>query len=105
MRSMLKLPCRDILPGFGRRCLLASAAAPLASSLDFLQGTFEKTHPHRLFRQHPLQLLELLEDRRDCMRRSLSYKNAEHADSSRLACLRRSSVLMRNKHAKHSSSL
>ena len=43
------------LPGFGRRCLLASVAALLASSLDFLQGTFEKIHLQRLVNQHALQ--------------------------------------------------
>ena len=48
------------LPGFGRRCLLARPAAPLASSLDFLQGTFEKIHLHRLLAQQPLQLPNLL---------------------------------------------
>jgi hypothetical protein len=32
------------LLGFGRRCQLARIAAPLASSLDFLQGSFEKIH-------------------------------------------------------------
>jgi len=36
------------------------AAAPLASSLDFLQGTFEKIHLHRLLGQQPLQLPHLL---------------------------------------------
>src|SRR4051794_32384013 len=30
------------LPGFGRRCHRARAAALLPSHLDFLQGTFEK---------------------------------------------------------------
>src|SRR4029077_9974324 len=47
-------------PGFGRRCLLARAFFPLASSLDFLQGTFEKIHLQRLVRQQPLQLGDLL---------------------------------------------
>ena len=32
------------LLGSGRRCHLAGAAVALASSLDFLQGTFEKIH-------------------------------------------------------------
>src|SRR5690606_33959896 len=44
------------LLGFGRRRLLARAAAAPTSSLDFLQGTFEKIRLQRLFRQHPLQL-------------------------------------------------
>jgi hypothetical protein len=48
------------LPGFGRRCHLVRATAALASSLDFLQDTFEKIHLHRLLRQHPLQLPGLL---------------------------------------------
>src|SRR6266446_5661671 len=47
-------------PGFGRRCLLARASFPLASSLDFLQGTFEKIYLHRLVRQQPLQLVHFL---------------------------------------------
>ena len=51
---------RTSLPGSGRRCPLASSAALLASSLDFLQGTFEKIHFQRLFPQQPLQLLGLL---------------------------------------------
>src|SRR5262249_48280698 len=48
------------LPGLGHRCLLARAAAPLASSLDFLQGTLEKIHFHRFLRQQTLQLPDLL---------------------------------------------
>jgi hypothetical protein len=43
------------LLGFGRRHLLASHTAVPASSLDFLQGTFEKIQLQRLVRQHPLQ--------------------------------------------------
>jgi hypothetical protein len=52
------------LLGFGRRCHLASFAFLLASSLDFLQGTFEKIHLHGLLRQQPLQLMDLLSVRR-----------------------------------------
>ena len=37
--------------GFHRRRLLARDIALLASSLDFLQGTSEKIHFHRLVRQ------------------------------------------------------
>jgi hypothetical protein len=37
-----------------RHSLLARPVALLASSLDFLQGTFEKIHLQRLFRQNPL---------------------------------------------------
>src|SRR5207245_3213034 len=48
------------LLGFGRRCHLASFASPLASSLDFLQGTFEKIHLHRLFCEQSLKLMNLL---------------------------------------------
>jgi hypothetical protein len=48
------------LPGFGRRCLLATLCAPLASSLDFLQGTLEKIHFQRFVRQRPFQLAILL---------------------------------------------
>jgi hypothetical protein len=33
-----------LLPGFGRRCPRASAFFDPASSLDFLQGTFEKIY-------------------------------------------------------------
>jgi len=32
----------------------------LASSLDFLQGTFEKIHFHGLFGQQSFQLMDLL---------------------------------------------
>jgi hypothetical protein len=52
------------LLGFGRRCHPASPVFLLASSLDFLQGTFEKIHLHRLLRQQPLQLMDLLSVRR-----------------------------------------
>jgi hypothetical protein len=54
MRSMLKLPATASLPEFARRWLLARPAALLASSLDFLQATFEKIHLQHLFRQNPL---------------------------------------------------
>src|SRR5258708_15974654 len=45
---------------FGRRCLPASSVFLLTSSLDFLQGTFEKIHLHRLLGEHSLQLVDLL---------------------------------------------
>jgi hypothetical protein len=48
------------LLAFGRRCHLASYVFLLASSLDFLQGTFEKIHLHRLLGEHSLQLADLL---------------------------------------------
>src|SRR5205814_8911769 len=48
------------LLAFGRRCHPASSVFLLASSLDFLQGTFEKIHFHRLFGEHSLQLVDLL---------------------------------------------
>ena len=51
------------LLGFRRRCPLATDAALLASSLDFLQGTFEKIQFQRLVRQHPLQLADFLPER------------------------------------------
>ena len=51
-------------PGSGRRCPPATVAAPLASSLDFLQGTFEKIHLQHLLRQQALQLMDLLAQRR-----------------------------------------
>ena len=41
-----------------RRCRLASFAALLASSLDFLQGTSEKIHFHGLFCQKLLQAMD-----------------------------------------------
>ena len=40
--------------GFGRRCRLARLRIALASSLDFLQGTFEKICFQRLVRHQPL---------------------------------------------------
>src|SRR6266550_7811051 len=48
------------LLAFGRRCHPASSVFLLASSLDFLQGTFEKIHFHRLLGEHSLQLMDLL---------------------------------------------
>jgi len=48
------------LLAFGRRCHPASSVFLLASSLDFLQGTFEKIHLHRLLGEHSLQLVDLL---------------------------------------------
>src|SRR5208283_4538168 len=47
------------LLGPRRRCHLARAAAFLASSLDFLQGTSEEIRFQRLVRQHPLQIAYL----------------------------------------------
>ena len=47
-------------PGFGRRRLLATAAAAVASSLDFLQGAFEKIHFQRLIPQQTPQRADLL---------------------------------------------
>jgi hypothetical protein len=52
------------LLGSGRRCHFASFASPLASSLDFLQGTLEKIHLHRLFGEQTLELMDLLSIRR-----------------------------------------
>src|SRR5581483_5484100 len=49
-----------LLPGSGRRCRPARAAAALAPSCDFLQGTFEKIYFHVLLRQHALQNPHLL---------------------------------------------
>src|SRR5260370_8217533 len=46
--------------GCARRCLPARAAAALASSLYFLQGTLQKIHLHRLLAQHPLYLKDSL---------------------------------------------
>src|SRR5467141_1863035 len=40
--------------GCVRRCLPARAAAALASSLYFLQGTLQKIHLHRLLGEQPL---------------------------------------------------
>jgi hypothetical protein len=48
------------LHGSGRRCHLAKIAAPLTSSFDFWQGTFEKIYLHGLFCQQSLQLMDLL---------------------------------------------
>jgi hypothetical protein len=46
------------LLGSGRRCHFARAAVALASSLDFLQGTFEKIHLQSLFCQKLLQAMD-----------------------------------------------
>jgi hypothetical protein len=47
-------------PQFGRRCRLARLRVVLlASSLDFLQGTFEKIGFQRFVRHQPLQLRDL----------------------------------------------
>src|SRR5882762_8124859 len=46
--------------GSGRRCHLARAAAALASSLDFLQGTSEKIHLQGLLCQKLLQAMDFL---------------------------------------------
>src|SRR5439155_23440767 len=43
------------LPGFGRRCLRASNVLLLATSCDFLQGTFEKIYFQCLVGQHWLE--------------------------------------------------
>src|SRR6266849_9614322 len=48
------------LLGSGRRCHLARAAVALASSLDFLQGTFEKIHLQGLLCQKLLQAMDFL---------------------------------------------
>src|SRR5258708_33647851 len=48
------------LRGLAARGLPSSSAFLLASSLDFLQGTFEKIHLHRLLGEHSLQLVDLL---------------------------------------------
>ena len=48
------------LLGLRRRCRLARAFFPLASSLDFLQGTFEKIYLQCFFRQQPLKLVNFL---------------------------------------------
>jgi hypothetical protein len=45
--------------GFDRRCHLASSTSPLASSLDFLRGTFEKIHLHGFFGDQPFELMDL----------------------------------------------
>jgi hypothetical protein len=46
------------LRGSGRRCHFARAAVALASSLDFLQGTFEKIHLQSLLCQKLLQAMD-----------------------------------------------
>jgi hypothetical protein len=46
------------LRGSGRRCHFARAAVALASSLDFLQGTFEKIHLQGLLCQKLLQAMD-----------------------------------------------
>jgi hypothetical protein len=46
-------------PGFGRRCRFASAFAAPASSLDFLQGTFEKICFENLLAEHTLKFADL----------------------------------------------
>jgi hypothetical protein len=46
--------------GSGRRCHLARAAVALASSLDFLQGTFEKIRLQGLLCQKLLQAMDFL---------------------------------------------
>src|ERR1700722_6409104 len=46
--------------GFVRRCLPARAAAALASSLYFLQGTLQKIHLHRLLGEQALELKDFL---------------------------------------------
>src|SRR6266436_4337456 len=48
------------LLGSGRRCHFARAAAALASSLDFLQGTSEKIHLQGLLCQKLLQAMDFL---------------------------------------------
>src|ERR1700746_587527 len=66
------------LLGSGRRCHFARAAVALASSLDFLQGTFEKIHLQGLLCQKLLQAMDLLAGSR-CVRagprRLLSWFN------------------------------
>ena len=49
--------------GFHRRCRLATDTVSLASSLYFLQGTFEKIQLHSLFGQQSLELTDLLAER------------------------------------------
>src|SRR5215469_6958829 len=48
---------KALLLGSARRSRLASFAALLASSLDFLQGTFEKIHFHGFLGQQLLQAM------------------------------------------------
>src|SRR6201981_872209 len=66
------------LLGSGRRCHLARAAAALAASLDFLQGSAEKTHIQGLLCQKLLQAMDFLAVSR-CVRagprRFLSWLN------------------------------
>src|SRR5215471_6970306 len=49
-----------LLPGFGRRCPRARIFFVLASSLDFLQGTFEKIYFLHFLAQETFQLTDLL---------------------------------------------
>src|SRR5216683_7681621 len=68
------------LLGSGRRCHFARAAAALASSLDFLQGTSEKIHLQGLLCQKLLQAMDFLAVSR-CVRvgprRFLSWLNLQ----------------------------
>src|SRR5258708_10446678 len=48
------------LRGLAARGLPSSSAFLLASSRDFLQGTFEKILLHRLLGEHSLELVDLL---------------------------------------------
>jgi hypothetical protein len=48
------------LPGFGRRCPRASAFVAPASSLDSLQGTFEKINLLDLLGEEALELADFL---------------------------------------------
>ena len=59
MRSILRLPCIGITSRIWSKMPSARASAALASSLDFLQGTFEKIHLQRLLRQQALQIAHL----------------------------------------------
>src|SRR5262249_49898917 len=56
-------PCIDITSRFGRRCPRASAFAVPPSSLDFLQGTFEKIYLLSVLPQQTLQLTDLFCER------------------------------------------
>src|SRR5436190_3857700 len=58
MRSMQGYLATASFLGFGRRRLRAGASGLLASSLDFLQGTFEKIHLQRFVHQHPFELMQ-----------------------------------------------
>ena len=51
-------------PGCGRRCRLASSAAPAESSLDLLQGAFEKSHLQCLIGDESLQVADFLSESR-----------------------------------------